>query len=305
MAIPLQFAQGGEQWHALEFDAKFQKKREVVTGRVLVDIQGLDAGKDGGEGAGEATPQLQRHTSSRLHLSHTTSGLSMSQARLVEVTVVRGVDLVAKDKGGTSDPFVELRLGKQKHRTRVVKRSLSPEWKQTFSFDFSPGAAAADALSLVVFDEDKGILGRSSAEYMGSVEIALGDMGLDEEASEWHGLRFDSRYQKTPETITGRLLVKIKMKLDDAGGVDLDKVARPARNPRHICTYIQHIYTYIYIHIYIHTCMYICRSRVRRATRGGRGNTRTGASACSSAPSFPPTACGRRTGGARPTRMWC
>ena len=91
---------------------------------------------------------------------------------MLEVTICKGAALMAKDKSGTSDPFVEARLGKQRFKTKVVKKSLTPEWNETFKFDHSSGSPS---LSLVVYDEDKGLLG-SSAEYMGSCEITVDDL---------------------------------------------------------------------------------------------------------------------------------
>ena len=44
------------------------------------------------------------------------------------VKVVRGIDLSAKDKSGTSDPFVVMQCDQQKHRSKPVMRSLAPVW---------------------------------------------------------------------------------------------------------------------------------------------------------------------------------
>jgi hypothetical protein len=44
--------------------------------------------------------------------------------KLVEARGVRGVD-----KSGTSDPFIRVRLGNQQiYKTRVIKKTLRPEW---------------------------------------------------------------------------------------------------------------------------------------------------------------------------------
>lgn len=67
---------------------------------------------------------------------------------------------------------------------------------------------------------------------MGSCDINLDSLVLGEEVSEWYPLKFDSKYQKNPEKITGRLLVKLRMTVDDTAGVDVSKLSRPARNER-------------------------------------------------------------------------
>ncbi|VAH37559.1 unnamed protein product [Triticum turgidum subsp. durum] len=48
-------------------------------------------------------------------------------AGLVKVRVTRGVNLAIRDLR-SSDPYVVVRMGKQKLKTRVVRKSINPEW---------------------------------------------------------------------------------------------------------------------------------------------------------------------------------
>jgi len=48
------------------------------------------------------------------------------------VTVVKGVDLESKDSNGLSDPYVILKVGTKKCRTKVVPETLNPEFGETF-----------------------------------------------------------------------------------------------------------------------------------------------------------------------------
>ena len=59
--------------------------------------------------------------------------------RKLYVRVVKGVDLVAKDRGGTSDPLAQLVLGTQTRETQVVPKTLNPEWNESFTLQFTPG----------------------------------------------------------------------------------------------------------------------------------------------------------------------
>ncbi|KAG0484788.1 hypothetical protein HPP92_008669 [Vanilla planifolia] len=83
---------------------------------------------------------------------------------LLRVRLLRGVNLAVRDFF-TSDPYVVLRMGKQKLKSRVIKRNVNPEWneeltlyvedpslpvklkvydKDTFSFDDPMGNAEFD-----------------------------------------------------------------------------------------------------------------------------------------------------------------
>jgi len=53
----------------------------------------------------------------------------------LRVSVVQAEKLMAKDRGGTSDPFVAVRLGSVTHTTKVVAKTLAPHWNETWIFD--------------------------------------------------------------------------------------------------------------------------------------------------------------------------
>ncbi|KAG0567966.1 hypothetical protein KC19_7G175800 [Ceratodon purpureus] len=59
---------------------------------------------------------------------------------MVELVLVEARDLIAADWGGTSDPYVSVRYGNTKKRTKVVYKTLTPSWAQTLEFpdDGSP-----------------------------------------------------------------------------------------------------------------------------------------------------------------------
>ncbi|CAK8534142.1 unnamed protein product [Lathyrus sativus] len=58
----------------------------------------------------------------------------------IELVLIEGRDLVAADLRGTSDPYVRVHYGNFKKRTKVIYKTLTPQWNQTLEFpdDGSP-----------------------------------------------------------------------------------------------------------------------------------------------------------------------
>lgn len=58
----------------------------------------------------------------------------------IELVLIEGRDLVAADLRGTSDPYVRVHYGNYKKRTKVIYKTLTPQWNQTLEFpdDGSP-----------------------------------------------------------------------------------------------------------------------------------------------------------------------
>ena len=63
----------------------------------------------------------------------------------------RGVDLLAFDETGTSDPYVLLRIGSIQHQTDVIYHSLAPTWNENFMFSIN---SLDKDLHLTVVDKD-------------------------------------------------------------------------------------------------------------------------------------------------------
>ncbi|KAF7819880.1 synaptotagmin-5 isoform X1 [Senna tora] len=58
----------------------------------------------------------------------------------IELVLIEARDLIAADLRGTSDPYVRVHYGNMKKRTKVIHRTLKPQWNQTLEFldDGSP-----------------------------------------------------------------------------------------------------------------------------------------------------------------------
>lgn len=68
------------------------------------------------------------------------------------VGVIEARNMPPMDINGFSDPYVKLQLGKQRSRTKVVKKTLNPTWGEEFSFKVED---LNEELLISVLDEDK------------------------------------------------------------------------------------------------------------------------------------------------------
>ncbi|XP_075514800.1 protein C2-DOMAIN ABA-RELATED 5-like [Primulina tabacum] len=55
---------------------------------------------------------------------------------LLRIRVIRGINLAKRDVR-SSDPYVIIRLGKQKVKTRVVKKNVNPEWDEELTLSIA------------------------------------------------------------------------------------------------------------------------------------------------------------------------
>ncbi|RCH96904.1 hypothetical protein CU097_001281 [Rhizopus azygosporus] len=63
----------------------------------------------------------------------------------VQVQLIEARDLKAMDRGGTSDPYCRVRVGnKVVYKTRHIKKTLTPEWNETFTTKISPQKETLD-----------------------------------------------------------------------------------------------------------------------------------------------------------------
>ncbi|KAB5551465.1 hypothetical protein DKX38_008776 [Salix brachista] len=68
------------------------------------------------------------------------------------VRLIEARNLPPTDTNGLSDPYAKLQLGKQKFKTKVVKKNLNPSWGEEFSFKVED---LNEELVVCVLDEDK------------------------------------------------------------------------------------------------------------------------------------------------------
>lgn len=86
------------------------------------------------------------------------------------VVVMEGIDLKACSFNGQSDPYCEVSMGSQEHKTKVVPNTLNPRWNA--SMQFLVKDLNQDVLCISVFDRDL----FSPNDFLGRTEIRVMDI---------------------------------------------------------------------------------------------------------------------------------
>ncbi|KAM9069585.1 multiple C2 and transmembrane domain-containing protein 2 isoform 6-T9 [Sarcophilus harrisii] len=111
-----------------------------------------------------ADPSERKQISQRFCLWNSLK--DMKDVGILQVKVLKALDLLAADFSGKSDPFCLLELGNDRLQTHTVYKNLNPEWNKVFTF---PIKDIHDVLEVTVFDED----GDKPPDFLGKVAIPL------------------------------------------------------------------------------------------------------------------------------------
>lgn len=127
---------------------------------------------------------------------------------LLLVRVIEARCLPAMDLNGLSDPYVRLQLGKQRGKTKVIRKNLNPVWDENFRFVVGD---LGDELTISVLDEDKYF----SDDFVGQVKVPLWKV-LDAEnltlGTAWYQLQPKNKKSKIKECGEIRLHISLSQK---------------------------------------------------------------------------------------------
>ncbi|CEL07627.1 Putative Phosphatidylserine decarboxylase [Aspergillus calidoustus] len=157
--------------------------------------------------------RLSSHLSTRSNASTPGQSRSTSPMRSPElrplalkVSVLRGRNLAAKDRGGTSDPYLIVTLGDSRQSTPTIFKTLNPEWNVTFEMP----VLGVPLLECICWDHD-----RFGKDYLGEFDIALEDIFADGEIQQqpkWYTLKSNRKSGKRKDSnVSGEILLQFSL----------------------------------------------------------------------------------------------
>lgn len=111
------------------------------------------------------------------------------------VRVIEGRNIPAMDPNGLCDPYVKLQMGKQKFRTKVVKKCLNPSWCEEFMFKVED---LKEELLVSVLDEDKYLID----DFVGQIKVPVSRVFDSDDKSlgtAWYSLQPKTKKSKNKD----------------------------------------------------------------------------------------------------------
>jgi len=97
----------------------------------------------------------------------------------LSIQVLSGSQLCGKDPDGLSDPFIKIKYGNWCAKTKVIKKTLAPQWNETFILDRAQADTTDEFISFLCVNWNA--IGKSS--YMGECVVRVADVPEDGERS--------------------------------------------------------------------------------------------------------------------------
>ncbi|TID19009.1 phosphatidylserine decarboxylase proenzyme [Venturia nashicola] len=155
------------------------------------------------KGGAESPSSLSRSSSPK---PYNNTMADKTTTLILRVRVIKGRDLAAKDRSGTSDPYLVLVLGDAKEATSTINKTLNPVWDQ--SIDMPIVGEQSLVLDVCCWDKD-----RFGKDYMGEFEISVEDIFANQSTTQepkWYPLQ-SKRTGKKSGSVTGAIQLQFTL----------------------------------------------------------------------------------------------
>ncbi|XP_078242423.1 multiple C2 and transmembrane domain-containing protein 1 isoform X15 [Pogona vitticeps] len=93
---------------------------------------------------------------------------------IVSITLIEGRELKAMDPNGLSDPYVKFRLGQQKYKSKIMPKTLNPQWRE--HFDLHLYEERGGIIEITVWDKDAG----KKDDFIGRCQVDLSTLSKEQ-----------------------------------------------------------------------------------------------------------------------------
>ncbi|XP_073446220.1 multiple C2 and transmembrane domain-containing protein 1 isoform X4 [Dendrobates tinctorius] len=123
----------------------------------------------------------------------------------LDVTLKRGSNLAARDRGGTSDPYVKFKIGgKEVFRSKTIHKNLNPVWEEKVSLLIEN---LKEPLYVKVFDYDFGL----QDDFMGSAFLDVTTLELQSSKD----VALNLKDPQHPEHVLGTIYLSVVLSQKD------------------------------------------------------------------------------------------
>ena len=166
-----------------------------------VSLSGGASSIGGGGTVADDSPALGRGESGRAAPKPGKRSKKQSKIGVVKVKVIAGRNLAPKDDNGLSDPYCIFKMSGQRYKTKIVHKTLNPEWNEEFVFDLTDTHAV---INMKCWDND--LLSR---DFMGLVTIPILPLTDGQPRNEWFYLR---PHPRKKSEVSGAVRLELEFK---------------------------------------------------------------------------------------------
>ncbi|CAF3843589.1 unnamed protein product, partial [Didymodactylos carnosus] len=148
-----------EKVHELSLEIDNENRTDDKVGLIRLNIQLTPKSTEYRE---EMVRSISQQAPQSADVKKPIANKTVAWNKIVEVLLVEGKNLLSMDANGKADPYVRMKLGVERYRSKTIRKSLNPLWQQQFLFYIFE--TSVPPLEVTVWDYDGG---GNKDEFMG------------------------------------------------------------------------------------------------------------------------------------------